>query len=208
MSPDGIVDLGESSIKLGYLRDNILASRKALYKGQAIAAVAAANAHAAREALDLIEVDYEVLAAVVTVQEAMRDDAPILHDNMSTLELGEETNRVSNVSEHTQYVLGDLDKGLAEADVVIEGEFDTAMVHQGYIEPQNATAFWNKDGRVTIWSSTQGPFQIRDATATLLDLDAGDVRLVPMEIGADSAASWTPSARRWPRCCRRRRDGP
>ena len=124
-----------------------------------------------------------MLPAVVTVQEAMRDDAPILHDHMRTLELGEQTDRVSNVSEHTQYVLGDLDKGLAEADVVIEREYDTAMVHQGYIEPQNATAFWNKDGKVTIWSSTQGPFQIRDATATLLDLDVGDVRLVPMEIG-------------------------
>ena len=182
-SPDGIVDLGESAINLGHLRDNVLASKKALYKGQPIAAVAAANAHEAREALGLIEVDYEVLPAVVTVQEAMRDDAPILHDHMRTLELGEQTDRVSNVSEHTQYVLGDLDKGLAEADVVIEREYDTAMVHQGYIEPQNATAFWNKDGKVTIWSSTQGPFQIRDATATLLDLDAGDVRLVPMEIG-------------------------
>ena len=182
-SADGIVDLGESAIKLGYLRDNVLASNKALYKGQPIAAVAAASPHAAREALDLIEVDYEVLPAVVTVEEAMRDDAPILHDHMRTLELGEQTDKVSNVSEHTQYVLGDLDRGLAEADVVIEREFDTAMVHQGYIEPQNAAAFWNKDGKVTIWTSTQGPFQVRDATATLLGLDAGDVRLVPMEIG-------------------------
>ena len=182
-SSEAAVDLGESSVKLGYLRDNVLASAKALYKGQPIAAVAAANAHVAEEALALIEVDYEVLPAVVSVHDGMRDDAPILHDHMRTEELGEKTHKVSNVSEHTQYVLGDLDKGLAEADVVIEREFDTAMVHQGYIEPQNATAFWNKDGKVTIWCSTQGPFQVRDATATLLDLDVADIKLVPMEIG-------------------------
>ena len=182
-SSEDDVDLGESSVKLGYLRDNVLASAKALYKGQPIAAVAAASAHVAEEALALIEVEYEVLPPVVSVHDGMRDDAPILHDHMRTEELGEKTEKVSNVSEHTQYVIGDLDKGLAEADVVIEREFDTAMVHQGYIEPQNATTFWNKDGKVTIWCSTQGPFQVRDATATLLDLDVADIKLVPMEIG-------------------------
>ncbi len=191
-SPDEYVQLGELNTRLGYLRDNILASDKTLYKGQPVAAVAAANAHVAHEALALIEVDYEVLPSVLTAPDGMKDDAPILHDHLKTEELGELTDRVSNVAQHFQHVLGNLEEGLAEADVVIEREFDTATVHQGYIEPHNATAFWNKDGKVTIWCSTQGPFEVRDASAASLNLDIADIKLVPMEIGGGFGGKFEP----------------
>ena len=191
-SPEAFVQLGELNTRLGYLRDNILASSKALYKGQPVAAVAAANAHVAHEALALIEVDYEVLPPVLTAPEGMADGAPILHDHMKTEELGERTDTVSNVDQHFQHVLGELDKGLAEADIVIEREFNTATVHQGYIEPHNATAFWNKDGKVTIWCSTQGPFEVRDASAASLNLDIADIKLVPMEIGGGFGGKFEP----------------
>src|SRR5438105_722605 len=81
-SADRIVDLGEGSTPLSYLRGNVLASGKTLYKGHAIAAVAAASGHAAEEAASLIEVDYEVLPCVLTAPEAMRDRAPILHSDL------------------------------------------------------------------------------------------------------------------------------
>ena len=191
-SPDQFVQLGELSTSLGYLRDNILASEKALYKGQPVAAVASANFHVANEAVDLIEVEYEVLPPVLTPPEAMAEGASILHDHLRTEELGEKSDKVSNVAEHFQHVLGDLDKGLAEADVVIEREFDTATVHQGYIEPHNATAFWNQDGKVTIWCSTQGPFEVRDASAQSLNLDIADIKLVPMEIGGGFGGKFEP----------------
>ncbi len=180
---DRIVDLGEGATPLSYIQGNILAKGKALYKGHAIAAVAAVNAHVAAEAAKKIKVDYEPLPASTTAPAAMAADAAILHEDLHTVELGEKTDKNSNVAEHFRYEMGDLSAGFAKADVIVEREFDTATVHQGYIEPQNATALWNNDGRLQIWSSTQGSFVVRDTTATILDLPVSQVRATPTEIG-------------------------
>ena len=180
---DATVDLGEGSTTLKYLRGNVLADDKALYKGHAIAAVAANNPHVAEEALELIDVDYEVLPPVLTAPDAMKEGAPLLHDDLTTEELGEKTSKPSNVASHFQHVKGDLDQGFQEADVIVEREFNTKTVHQGYIEPQNATALWNTDGRLHIWCSTQGAFTARDATAQVLDMPVSQVVVTPMEIG-------------------------
>jgi CO/xanthine dehydrogenase Mo-binding subunit len=181
--PDRIVDLGEGDTPLSYARGNVLASGKALYKGHAVAAVAATSLHLAEEAAGLIEVDYEVLPCVLTAPEAMQTGAPIVHEDLKTKEFGEQTGHVSNVAEHFRHVMGDVAAGFAEADVVIEREFHTATVHQGYIEPQSATALWNNDGRILVWCSTQGAFVVRDVTACLLDVPVSHVRVTPMEIG-------------------------
>ncbi len=191
-SDDQHVKLGELSTSLGYLRDNILASNKVLYKGHAVAGVAAINAHIAQEAVELIKVEYEVLSSATTPVDAMNDAASILHDHLKTEELGEKTDKISNVAEHFQHVLGDIDKGFSEADVIAEREFTTQTVHQGYIEPQNFSAFWNKDGKVTIWCSTQGPFEVRDASAEALSLNIADIKLVPMEIGGGFGGKFEP----------------
>ena len=153
---DRIVDLGEETANLKYMRDNMLATDRVLYKGHPVAAVAATSAHIAEEALALIEVDYEVRQAVTEVRAAMRDDAPRLHDNLTTQDFGEDTGKKSNIASHFQHLLGDPDKAFAEADIVVEREFQTATVHQGYIEPHNATAMWNSDGQLTVW--TKGLF--------------------------------------------------
>jgi len=180
---DAVVDLGEGATSLKWLRDNVLASDKALYRGHAVAGVAASNPHVAEEAVALIKVDYEVLPPVVTVEQAMADGAPILHDSLKTKELGEETDTVSNIAEHFQHKKGDTAKGFAEADVVVEREYRAKTVHQGYIEPHNATALWNADGRLHVWCSTQGAFTVRDAMAQLLDMPVSNIRVTPMEIG-------------------------
>ena len=181
---DAAVDFGEEVTTVHDLQSNILARHKVLYKGHAVAAVAATNAHIAEEAAKLIEVEYEVLPSVMTVQDAMADGAPILHESMRTNELGETIEDTpSNVAQHFQHVKGDVDKGFADADVVIEREFNTVTVHQGYIEPHAASAVWNPDGRLHIWCSTQGAFPARDATAEVLRLPVSQVRVTPMEIG-------------------------
>ena len=77
----------------------------------------------------------------------MEKDAPLVIEDMTTTELGERTDNRSNIATHFRYELGDLEKGFAEADLVVEREFDTTTVHQGYIEPQNAAALWNADGK-------------------------------------------------------------
>jgi xanthine dehydrogenase molybdenum-binding subunit len=182
-TPERLVDLGEGDTPLSYARGNVLASGKALYRGHAVAAVAATSAHIAEEAAGLIEVDYQVLPCALTAPDAMREGAPILHEDLKTKEFGESTGRVSNVAEHFRHVMGDIDAGFAEAEVVVEREFHTATVHQGYIEPHNATALWNNDGRILIWCSTQGAFVVRDVTACLLGVPVSRVKVTPMEIG-------------------------
>ncbi len=181
---EGMVTMSEGGpTSLKWLRDNILASDKALYRGHAVAGVAAVSPHIAEEAARLIEVDYEVLPPVITVEDAMADGAPILHAGLKTKELGEETDNVSNVADHFQHKKGDTAKGFAEADVVVEREYRAKTVHQGYIEPHNATALWNADGRVHVWCSTQGAFAVRDAMAQLLEMPESQIRVTPMEIG-------------------------
>ena len=163
---DAALDLGEEVTTLHDLQSNILARHKALYKGHAIAAVAATNPHVAEEAVKLIDVEYEVLPSIMTAPQGMAEGAAILHESMRTNELGETIeDKPSNVAQHFQHVKGDVEKGFADADVVVEREFDTVTVHQGYIEPHAASAIWNTDGRLHIWCSTQGAFTARDATA-------------------------------------------
>lgn len=178
-----MVDLGEGDTPLSYARGNVLAGDKVLYRGHAVAAVAAVNAHVAEEAAGLIEVEYEVLPCVLNAPDAMLPGAPILHEDLTTTELGEATSKVSNVAQHIRQAKGDIEAGFAEADVIVEREFNTATVHQGYIEPHNATALWNNDGRISIWCSTQGSFVVRDCTAAILDIPVSQIKVTPMEIG-------------------------
>ena len=181
---DATLDLGEEVTTLHDLQANILARHKALYKGHAIAAVAANNPHTAEEAVKRIKVDYEVLPPVMTAPEGMAADAPILHESLRTSELGTTiADKKTNVADHFQHVKGDIAKGFADADVVVEREFNTVTVHQGYIEPHAASALWNNDGRLHIWCSTQGAFPARDATAEALRMPVSQVRVTPMEIG-------------------------
>ncbi len=182
-SLDRPIDYGEGVMRLKHLRGNVLAKDKVLYKGHALAAVAAVNPHVAEEATKLIDVDYEVLPCVLNVRDAMRADAPLVHDDVKTVEFGQETEQASNVAEHFRHVLGDIEKGFAEADVIVEREYDTATVHQGYVEPHSATALWGSDGRVSVWTTTQGAFWARDAIAAILDLPVSRVKVTPMEVG-------------------------
>ena len=180
---DRMANLGEMSVNVKHLSNNALAYDKVLYRGHAVAAVAAVNVHIAEEALSLIEVDYEVLPAAIDVLRAMKDDAPILHEDQKTLELGQQTDKVSNIVNHFQHKLGEPASGFAEADVIIEREFDTATVHQGYIEPHNATAMWNEEGHLSIWTSTQGAFVVQRQVAEVLGISVSQVSVTPCEIG-------------------------
>ena len=162
---------------------NVMARDKALYDGHAVAAVAATSRAAAEEALDRIRVDYEVLAHVVDVLEAMEPDAPLLHENLFTDGVEPKPERPSNVASRCEFTLGDLDAGFAAADVVVEGEYVTEAVHQGYIEPHAAVASVGEDGQCTIWCSSQGQFMVRAYCAKLLGMENSQIRVTPSEIG-------------------------
>ena len=177
--PGQMVNYGEGAMDLDRMQQNVLAKDKVLYAGHAIAGVAAINPHIAEEALELIRVEYEKLPAVLTAPEAMKEDAPILLDDLRTEEFGQSNDEITNVAQHFQHRIGDTEEGFAQADIVVEREFNTATVHQGYIEPQNVSALWNNDGRVHIWTSTQGPFEVRGAVAASLDILSHRSRLRP-----------------------------
>jgi xanthine dehydrogenase molybdenum-binding subunit len=181
-----MVELGEGAVNMRHLSANVLARGKVLYKGHAIAAVAADSLHIAEEAVKLIDIEYELLPAVLDVRAAMKADAPILNDDVRTdgLEPGDPAaNRPTNVAKRILFEKGDLAGGFKAADVVLEHEFIAGTVHQGYIEPHNATVLWNADGKITVWMSTQGSFTARQQTAELLRVPVSDVKVIPMEIG-------------------------
>ncbi len=181
---DRIAELGEGAVKLRYLSANVMARGKANYKGQPVAAVAADDIHIAEEAAALIQVDYTVLPHVLDVREAMAEGAPILDETLRTAEFtGDEGDKPTNVAAHIRFEKGDVEKGFAEASTIVECEYDTATVHQGYIEPQASTAHWRADGFVTVWTCTQGSFTVRQQVAELLQIPLSHVKVVPTEIG-------------------------
>src|SRR5690606_13961041 len=148
VTSDEIVDAGEESISARFMTALAMASEKVYYKGQPVAAVAATSPAIAKEALSLIEVEDEPLSVVDDVLEAMKPDAPLLHGDLYTQSLAGGEKRPSNIAGHVQYVRGNVEEGFAEADVIVEREFRTRMVHQGYIEPQAATVQVAPDGRI------------------------------------------------------------
>ena len=179
----GIYQMGEIPINPRYLSMNILARDKVLYNGHAVAVVAATSPHIAEEALALIKVEYEVLPHVLNVREAMKDDAPILLPDLRTSGTPEKSDKPTNIASQVRFARGDLEAGFKAADVVIEREFNTSMVHQGYIEPHNAVAQYNPDGNATIWVSTQGTFSVRELCSQILKIAASNIKVVPAEIG-------------------------
>jgi CO/xanthine dehydrogenase Mo-binding subunit len=176
--------MGEGALDLHDIGDNMLAHGKALYHGHAVAAVAATSLELAREAAAQVDVRYEPLPPVLSLDQAIAPGAPILHANLVTRgRAGATTPGPTNVAARLELRRGDVERGFAEADVVVEREFRTRMVHQGYIEPHACVARWGSDGRAVIWTTTQGPFVVRDGTAAILGLDAAKVKVVPTEIG-------------------------
>jgi CO/xanthine dehydrogenase Mo-binding subunit len=179
-----IEDLGEGAVDIAHLSRNVMAREKALYRGHVVAAVAADDIHIAEEAARLIKVEYEPLPPVLWVLDAMKDDAPILLPDLRTQSIaGAKGDKPTNIARHFRYEKGNVAEGFAQAKVIIERTFDTATVHQGYIEPHNATALWNADGHVTVWTSTQGAFAAREQLGNLLKLPISKIKVVPMEIG-------------------------
>ena len=174
---------GEGPVDFADVSRNVMAREKALYDGHAVAAVAATTLAIAEDALSRIVVDYEVLPHVLTVDEAMAPGAPLLHEHLRTSGIDPVPDEPSNVAQKIVLARGDLEAGFAAADEIVEHEFTTEMVHQGYIEPHAVVARTGEDGQSVVWCCTQGHFGVRAMCAKLLDLDVSQVKVIPSEIG-------------------------
>ena len=166
----------------------VLCWDKVRYIGDKVAAVAAESRDAAEEALNLIEVEYEELPAVFDVLDAMKPGAPVLHDDAPSYEgapaeimAGAGTNVLNKLT----WGKGDIDKGFAEADLVLEHTFRIPIHHQGYLEPQSFLVKINDDGSVDGWSSTKSPFGTRAQFAKAAGISPGQIRIHAVHVGAD-----------------------
>ncbi len=174
-------DFGEVDEDLVDILHNCMAHGKALYDGHAVAAVAAISQSVARQALKLIEVDYEVLPHVTDVDAAMQADAPVLHEAAADESVPDGMSK--NVVRRYEFGHGDVEKGFAAADKVIERSFKTEAAHQGYIEPHACLASMGPDGQADLWVCTQGHYMVRNTCAGLLGMDASMLRVTASEIG-------------------------
>src|SRR5215470_17804153 len=172
----------DKSVMLGiqdmrWMCRNVMAREKALFPGHPVAAVAATSEAIAARACELIEVDYEVLPWAIEIDDALKPDAPILH------EFNKFEGKPSNIAGKLEFKKGDIAQGFKEADIVIERSFATRPVHQGYIEPHACLVSVAADNKTTIWSSSQGQFMVRAMTAHLTGYPQSDIRAIPAEIG-------------------------
>ena len=177
--------VGEVSIDMSAIKEIVMASDKARYHGQVVAAVAATDPFIAEEAAGLVEIDYEVLPVVEDVLQAMQAGTALVHEDLHTLEEAtqEKSDQPSNISTHMVYTRGDVEAGFKAADAVVEKTYTTQMVHQGYMEPQACAARVEPNGKVTLWTSAQGHFTVRTQLVTLLGLPANRLNVIPMEVG-------------------------
>ena len=179
---DKMIDLGEGDENPRWTSNRLMASTKVIYRGHPVAAVAAADRYVAEEAAKKVKVEYEILPVHNDVDSALADQAEIIIDGMVGDDLGEEVKN-TNMALHERYDFGDVDKAFKDAAYIEENTYTMQMVHQGYIEPHNATAFWDEEDRVKVWTSTQGAFTARTALASLLQLDVSRIKVTPCEIG-------------------------
>ena len=176
-------EANEGPVDFRDLAQNVMARDKVLYNGHPVAAVAATSPLLAAEAARLIAVEYEVLPHVMNLDDAMAPDAPILHDDMRTQGVDPVPEEPTNIASRFELVRGDVDAGFAQADVVVEREFTTKTVHQGYIEPHAVVAREGEDGQSVVWCCTQGHFMVRANCARLLGLDTSKIKVIASEIG-------------------------
>jgi xanthine dehydrogenase molybdenum-binding subunit len=159
--------------------DQYILDRKVRYWGEGVAAVAATSEEIAEEALDLIEVEYEPLPAVLTVEAAQAPGAPRIH----------ETSYAGNLLFKPVVVTrGDVARGFAEADLVIEGEYETGRPTPAYMEPNVCVCQWDNTGKLTVWVSTQAAFMVRGILAEVLGLPLTKVRVLVDHMGGGFGA--------------------
>jgi CO/xanthine dehydrogenase Mo-binding subunit len=174
----------------------VLAIDRVVFMGQPVAAVAADELSIAEEALDLIEVEYQVLPASIDPLKAMQPGAPPVADagteadtsealahSAVAIAKSEAPAKAVNISQQARLQRGDPAAGFAQSDHVLEKTYRVPMVHQGYLEAHAVLAEWDRNGLLTLWASTQGSFNTRSEVADVLGIPENRIRVIPVECG-------------------------
>lgn len=160
--------------------DQVSLDCKVRFVGDRVAAVAAESPQIAEQAVGLIDVEYEVLPVVLHPEDAMRPGAPIIHDEPDAWGIYDAGR---NLAAHIEAQVGDVEKGFAEADLVVENEYRVPQVQQTPLEPHVCITYWDEDDRLVVRTSTQVPFHVRRIIAPLVGLPPKRVRVIKPRIG-------------------------
>lgn len=178
-----------------YIKDQpVVASDKVRYAGDVVAAVAATEERLAEEALEAIEVDYEELPAVLTIEEAIQGEAPLVHEKLGDRkepEYGAGATHIvhesSNICLHFRYERGNVEAAFQTADFVFENTFYFPSAQHYPMEPHVSVASFDGD-QLTVWSSTQSPFPLRQELSRLFGLPLSRVRVIVPYVGGGYGA--------------------
>jgi CO/xanthine dehydrogenase Mo-binding subunit len=171
----------------------VLAEDRVRFAGERVAAVAAPDRDAADEALALIDVEYEELPAVFDPLAALEADAPILHPEVNSyIGLPRPLDKPSNAFARDTWSKGNIDEGLAQADLIIENTFTVPRQHQAYLEPHSCLVWLDDQGRVQIWASSKVPYLVKEQLSVALRLPKERIRLNPVAIGGDYGGKGSP----------------
>jgi len=169
-TPYGILPVGHD--------EHALAVDKVRYVGDNVACVAAIDEATADQALELIDVEYEVLPAYFDPEEAMKAETNLIHEN-----------KLNNIEKDYHHVFGDPEKGFAEADCVAEARYIANEVTHAAMEPHSTLAAFEidsqtgKPGRLTVWSSTQVPYYLQHKLALVLEMPMAQIRVIKPLVG-------------------------
>jgi carbon-monoxide dehydrogenase large subunit len=171
----------------------VLAEDRVRFVGERVAAVAAEERDAATEALALIEVEYADLPAVFDPLVALQEDAPLLHPEVNSYRgLPRPLEHPSNAFVRDTWSKGNIDEGLNRADLIVDNTFTVPRQHQAYLEPHSCLVWIDEQGRVQVWASSKGPYQVKEQLSVALGLPKERLRLNPVAIGGDYGGKGSP----------------
>ena len=181
-------DFPDTYFGSGAVKDRrIMARDEVFYIGEPVAAVAADDELSAAEAVKLIRVEYEDLDPVIDPLMAIKEDAAVVHPNLPDFE-GFGFSLGGNNCTMLDADRGDVDQAFQDADYVFEESYRSQAINQGFLEPMACVANWEANGRLTVWASTQGPYQVRAQLASVLDIPVSRIKVIAMEIGGGFGA--------------------
>lgn len=172
----------------GVVKDRrVMARDEVFYIGEPVAAVAADDEMTAQEALELIRVDYQDLEKIVDPLEAIQGGATVVHPDLPDFE-GFGFAMGGNNCTLLDADRGDVDLAFQEADHVFQESYRSQAINQGFLEPMACVANVEANGRLTVWASTQGPYQVRAQLASVLDIPISRIKVIAMELGGGFGA--------------------
>ncbi len=176
-------DFPDARIGFIVIDEVAMARDKIRYIGEPVAAVAAIDQATAERALDLIKVELEELPGIFSVEEALKDDCPQIHEDLMNYATAMPVRRYGNVVTHATVKKGNIDSGFAESELIIEDVFSLPLVHQAPMEPKSVVAHYDVNGNLTVWCGTQSSYGVKGDLASYLGLPMGRIRVTGVRVG-------------------------